>query len=62
MKITNATKLRQAMANIRLESMSLPKEVEELFENFLADPSISLYTEDIEKILLSQYNDNLGES
>ena len=62
MKITNVITLRQALANIRLESLSLPKDVEELLEEFLADPSISLDTKDIEKMLLSKYNDNMGES
>ncbi|MGK0271783.1 MAG: hypothetical protein ACI88H_002449 [Cocleimonas sp.] len=55
MEITNLDTLRQALANIRLESLTLPEEIETLFNKVLSDPDFSLDTEDIKKLMLDKY-------
>jgi hypothetical protein len=41
MPITNPNTLKQALANIRLESLSLSDDIKCLFEKALADPTIT---------------------
>ena len=53
MKISNPESLKQALASINLESLSLAPEVEKLLNRALTDPSID--TEDIKQLLLSPY-------
>jgi hypothetical protein len=40
MKITNKNSIVQALANVRLEGLSVSKEIEELLYRGLTDPSI----------------------
>ena len=44
MPITNVNTLNQALANIRLESLSVSDEIKTLLEKALTDPSISTTT------------------
>ncbi|WP_286270523.1 hypothetical protein [Thalassotalea hakodatensis] len=53
MKITNAETLKQALASMRLEGLSLSPEVNTLMLNALVDPNID--TEDIKRLLVKPY-------
>jgi hypothetical protein len=41
MPITNPNTLKQALANIRLESLSLSDDIKYLFEKALTDPTVT---------------------
>lgn len=53
MKMSNQETLKQALANIRLDSLSLSPEVESLIKIALTNNNID--TEDIKQLLLSRY-------
>jgi hypothetical protein len=53
MKITNSETLKQALANMRLENLSLSPEVDALVRQALVDQNID--TEDIEYLLRKPY-------
>ena len=52
MKITNQNTLKQALANIRLSSLSLPREVKDLLDKTSTDKSID--TKDVIKLLIKR--------
>lgn len=53
MRITNRETLKQALANLKLEGLTLSPEVEALMQRALVDQSID--TEDIKQLLLRPY-------
>lgn len=53
MKIENTETLRQAIANIELEGLSLSPEVHELLEKAMTGKNVD--TEDIKRLLLKPY-------
>ena len=53
MKITNPETLKQALASMELEGLSLSPEVSDLVKRALVDPNVN--TEDIKRLLLKPY-------
>jgi hypothetical protein len=62
MKITNKDTLNQALANIRLEDLSLSKEIDALLQSALAGQSTTVDTEEVLNLLRIKSADNNRDS